>query len=101
MACRLQKVWPRVPCALPAQMALVIALTALAALGLSGAPFHQPFHAEAPMLGDPAAAETAAAPTQWYDEAYSREWSAKSYTRQVRCGRRLLRISNRWSQIFY
>ena len=27
-------------------MAQVIALTALAALGLSGAPFHEPFHAD-------------------------------------------------------
>jgi hypothetical protein len=31
--------------ALPAPIAPVIALTALTTLGLSGAPFHEPFHA--------------------------------------------------------
>jgi hypothetical protein len=30
--------------ALPASIARIIALTALAALGLSGTPFHEPFH---------------------------------------------------------
>jgi len=34
-------------------MTRVIALTALAALGSSGAPFHEPFHAEGPATGPP------------------------------------------------
>ena len=42
----LQEVRPRAPCALAAPMAQVIALTALTALGLSGPPFHEPFHAD-------------------------------------------------------
>src|SRR5271165_2517011 len=43
---RLQEARPRTPCALAAPMALVIALTEPAALGLSAAPFHEPFHAD-------------------------------------------------------
>ena len=47
MTCRLQEARPRAPCVLAAPMAHIIALTALAALGLSGTPFlHEPFHAE-------------------------------------------------------
>ena len=46
LAYRLQEVRPRAPSALAAPMARVIALAALAALGLSGAPFHEPFHAD-------------------------------------------------------
>ena len=45
LACRLQEVRPPAPYALAAPTAHVIALRALAALGLSGAPFHEPFHA--------------------------------------------------------
>ena len=45
LTCRLQEVRPRAPYALAAPIARVTALTALAALGLSGAPFHEPFHA--------------------------------------------------------
>ena len=41
MTCRLQEVRPRAPYVLAAPMAMVIALTALVALGLSGAPFHE------------------------------------------------------------
>jgi len=46
LACRLQEVRPRAPSALAAQMTRVIALTAPAALGLSGGWFHEPFHAD-------------------------------------------------------
>jgi hypothetical protein len=46
LACRLQEVRPPAPHALPAQMARVIALAALAALGLSDDSFHEPFHAQ-------------------------------------------------------
>jgi hypothetical protein len=46
LTCRLQEVRPRAPCALAAPMAHVIALTALAALRLSRAPFHETFHAD-------------------------------------------------------
>jgi hypothetical protein len=42
----LQEVRPRAPCVLAATMARGVALTALASLGLSGAPFHEPFHAD-------------------------------------------------------
>jgi len=45
LACRLQEVRPRAPCVLAAQMPRVIALTALAALGLFCASSHEPFHA--------------------------------------------------------
>jgi hypothetical protein len=45
LACRLQEVRPRAACALAASIAQVIALTALAALRLFGAPFHESFHA--------------------------------------------------------
>jgi hypothetical protein len=45
LACRLQEVRPHAPCALAAPMARVIALMALTALGLSGAPVHEPVHA--------------------------------------------------------
>ena len=45
LVCRLQEVRPRAPHAIAAPMVRVIALTALAALGSSGAPFHEPFHA--------------------------------------------------------
>jgi len=44
MACRLQEVRPRAPYVLAAQITRVIALTALAALGFSDTPFHEPFH---------------------------------------------------------
>jgi hypothetical protein len=44
MTCRLKEARPRTPYALPAPMAHVIALTALAALGLPRAPFHETFH---------------------------------------------------------
>ena len=46
ITCRLQEVWPRAPSALAAPMPQVIALMAPAALGLSGATFHEPFHAD-------------------------------------------------------
>ena len=46
LTCRLQEVRPRAPSTLAAAMARVIALMALAALGLSGATFHEPFHAD-------------------------------------------------------
>ncbi len=45
MACRLQEVRPRAPCTLPAQMTRTIRIDDLAALGLSGASFHEPSHA--------------------------------------------------------
>jgi hypothetical protein len=45
LACRLQEARPHARRALPAQITLVIALTALAALGLSDDSFHEPFHA--------------------------------------------------------
>jgi hypothetical protein len=48
LACRLQEVRPRAPCALAAQMARVIALTTLAALGLSDDSSHEPFLAQRP-----------------------------------------------------
>jgi hypothetical protein len=41
------------PCALAAQIARIMALTALIALGLSDASFHEPFHAEARQSGHP------------------------------------------------
>jgi hypothetical protein len=41
-------------CVLAAQMTRVIALMALAALELSEASFHEPFHAHGPHLGNPA-----------------------------------------------
>ena len=44
LACRLQEVRPHAPSALAAQMAQLIALTAVVALGLADAPFHEPFH---------------------------------------------------------
>jgi hypothetical protein len=44
MACRLQELRPRAPCALAAQMTRVIALMALTALGLTEAPVHEPVH---------------------------------------------------------
>ena len=44
--CRLQEIRPRTPSALAAPMARVIAPTALAALGLSSAAFHETFHAD-------------------------------------------------------
>jgi hypothetical protein len=44
--CRLQEVRPPAPRALAARMARVIALTAPPALGLSGASFREPFHAD-------------------------------------------------------
>ena len=44
MTCRLQEARPRAPCALAAQITRVVALRALAALGLSDTPFHEPFH---------------------------------------------------------
>jgi hypothetical protein len=46
LTCRLQEVRPRAACALAALRAYVIARTALAALGVSRAPFHEPFHAD-------------------------------------------------------
>jgi len=46
LTCRLQEVWLRAAHALAAQMAREIARTALVALGLSGASFHEPFHAD-------------------------------------------------------
>jgi hypothetical protein len=48
LTCRLQEVRLHAPNALAAPMTRGIALTALAALGLSGAPFHEPFHARGP-----------------------------------------------------
>jgi hypothetical protein len=45
LTCRLQEVRPRAPSALAARMARVIALMTPAALGLSDATFHEPFHA--------------------------------------------------------
>jgi len=48
LTCRLQVVRPRAPCVLAAMMARLIALTALAALGLSGDPVHEPVHARGP-----------------------------------------------------
>jgi hypothetical protein len=46
LTCRLQESRPRALYALAAPMTHVIALTALTALGLSRAPFHEPFHAD-------------------------------------------------------
>jgi hypothetical protein len=46
LTCRLQEVRPCAPYALAARMAHVIALEALATLGLTGASFHEPFHAD-------------------------------------------------------
>jgi len=46
VTCRLQEVRPRAPWALAARIARVIALTARTALGLFGASFHEPFHAD-------------------------------------------------------
>jgi predicted acylesterase/phospholipase RssA len=46
LTCRLQEVRPPAPSALAAQMARAITRTALVALGLSGASFHKPFHAD-------------------------------------------------------
>ena len=46
LTCRLQEVRPRAPCALAAPMTHVTALTALAALELSRAPFHETFHGD-------------------------------------------------------
>ena len=46
LTCRLQDVRSFTLCALAAPMAQVIARMALAALGLSRAPFHEPFHAD-------------------------------------------------------
>ena len=46
LACRLQEVRPPAPRTLAAWMTRLITLTALVALGLSGAPFHEPFHAD-------------------------------------------------------
>ena len=46
LTCRLQEVRPPAPSALTALMARVIARIALVALGLSGATFHEPFHAD-------------------------------------------------------
>ncbi len=51
MACSLQRVRSRAPSALAAPMARVIALTALVALGLSEASFHESFHAQGPHFG--------------------------------------------------
>ena len=47
LACRLQEVRPRTPSALAAPMTRIIALTALAALGLFNAPVHEPVHVRA------------------------------------------------------
>jgi len=46
LTCRFQEGWPRALGALAARLTLVIALMALAALGVSRAPFHEPFHAD-------------------------------------------------------
>jgi len=46
LTCRLQEVRPRAPSALAALTAHVIALIALAALGLPRAPFHETFYAD-------------------------------------------------------
>ena len=48
LAYRLQEVRPCATRALPARMTRIIALMALAALGLSGAPSHEPSHARGP-----------------------------------------------------
>ena len=53
LACRLQEVRPPAPGALAAPMTRIVALTALTALRLSGAPFHEPFHARGPHVGHP------------------------------------------------
>ena len=50
LACRLQEVRHRAICALAAQMTRIIALMALAALGLSGTPSHEPSHARGPYV---------------------------------------------------
>jgi hypothetical protein len=50
ITCRSQEVRPRSRCTLAAPMARIIALMALDALGLSGAPVHEPVHAEAPLV---------------------------------------------------
>ena len=54
LTCRLQEVRPRALCALAARMARVMALMAPAALGLSGAPVHEPVHAQGPYVHCPA-----------------------------------------------
>jgi hypothetical protein len=46
LTCRLQELRPHAPYALAAPMTHVIALTALAALGLSRASSHEPSHAD-------------------------------------------------------
>jgi hypothetical protein len=46
--------------ALPAQIARLIAPTALAALGLSGDPFHEPFHARCAGARQPSTARSLA-----------------------------------------
>jgi hypothetical protein len=48
LTCRLQELRPSAPYALAATMARATALTALAALELSDAAFHEPFHANGP-----------------------------------------------------
>ena len=45
LTCWLQEVRPGAPHTLAAQIARVIAMLALAELGLLGPPFHEPFHA--------------------------------------------------------
>jgi hypothetical protein len=54
LTCRLQEARPCATRALAAQAARVIALMALAALGLSGEPVHEPVHARGPAPSHPA-----------------------------------------------
>ena len=75
MTCRLQEVRPHALCALAAPMARIIALAALAALGLSCAPFHEPFHVgarQSPVVVVQRSGRDSrysdAQPTMWSDE---------------------------------
>ena len=53
MTCRLQEVRPHAPSVLAAQMAPVIALTALITLGLSDPPVHEPVHGRGAQFSSP------------------------------------------------
>jgi hypothetical protein len=53
LTCRLQEARSRAAHALAAPIARIMALTALAALGLSEDPFHEPFHARGLALRRP------------------------------------------------
>jgi len=64
MACRLREVRPHAPSVLPAQIARIIALTALTTLGLPGAQVHEPVHARRPHVTYPATVRNTAKSAQ-------------------------------------